>query len=57
MPTKSSLKHVHISSRNSAESFLNALEAAERNKGKPVKMSQPFTEASRTDIRAMFKKT
>lgn len=54
MATKSILKSIHITSRRSAAALINALEKAEKTKGKPVKISRSYSEATREDIRAMF---
>lgn len=54
MATKSISKSVHIKSRASARSLVNALENASGKHAKDVVRSRSFSDASREDIRKMF---
>ena len=55
MATKSVLKAIHIKDRRAAAALVSALEHAKGKSEKDVKMSRSYSEASKEEIRSMFK--
>ncbi|MCD8147775.1 MAG: hypothetical protein LUD84_10975 [Clostridiales bacterium] len=55
MATKSILKSINIKDKQTATDFVRALERASRENAKNVVPSQAFSDASREEIREMFK--
>lgn len=53
--TKSVLKSVHIKDKKSAVRLVNAMEHAEGKRSQIVTHSRPFSDASREEIRKMFR--
>lgn len=54
MATKSILKSVSITDKQTATEFVRALENASGKNGKKVVPSQDFSDASKEEIREMF---
>ncbi len=55
MATKSILKSINIRDKSTAKAFVNALENASGKSAKPVTHARIFTDASKDEIRKMFR--
>ena len=55
MATKSILKSINIKDKATANAFVSALENASGKSAKPVTHTRIFTDASKDEIRKMFR--
>lgn len=57
MATKSILKNIYVREKKQFSDLINALERAEKKKGKEVKLSKSVTQARGEDIKKIFGKS